>query len=97
MKLPDLLEYGLLVSGDELVRDRPKKGNSYRAWITENGAVKIEDGRAFSSPSRAAMEAADVGSYDGWYAWTVTRLDKTLNDLRHDLRKLIDQQAESSD
>jgi hypothetical protein len=85
MKVLDLLEHGLISEGDELVWHRPKKGTSYRAHITENGAIRLENGGVYSSPSRAAMEAADVASYDGWYAWTVVRLGKNLNDLRHDL------------
>ncbi len=93
VKLPDLLEYGLLLPDDELLWERPKKGTSYRAWITDNAAIRIEDGGTYSSPSRAAMEAAQVASYDGWYAWTVVRLDKTLNDLRHDLTALLEGQA----
>jgi hypothetical protein len=89
MKVADLIEHGLVVPGDELEWVRPKKGTSYRATVTASGAILIESGSAFSSPSRAAMEAAGVASYDGWYAWTVTRLDRTLNDLRHDLHSLL--------
>jgi hypothetical protein len=47
--------------------------------------IRLADGRAFSSPSKAAAEAAGLASFDGWYVWTVTRLEKTLNDLRKDL------------
>jgi len=85
IKIPDLLDAGLIVEGDELEWKRPKKGEVHRANITANGSIKIADGRAFSAPSRAANEAADVVSYDGWYAWNVVRLGKTLNDLRYDL------------
>lgn len=85
IKLPDLLDAGLIREGDDLEWKRPKKGEVHHATITANGAIKLDDGRAFSTPSRAAMEAAQIASYDGWYAWTVMRLDKKLNDLRHDL------------
>jgi hypothetical protein len=88
IKIPDLLEYGLVEVGEPLTWSRPKKGTSYQASVTDNGAIQHTDGRSFSSPSRAAMEAADVASYDGWYAWKVDRLGKTLNDLRYDLKEL---------
>lgn len=94
IKLPDLLEYELLEPGDKLIWERPRKGTSYRASVTENGAIRLEDGRTFSSPSRAAMEAAQIPSYDGWYAWTVVRLGRTLNDLRHDLKALVNEQVD---
>ena len=106
MRLADLLEHGLLEPGDELVWDRPKVGTHYTATVLESGAVQLPDGREVSSPSRAAMLASDVRTpngelqaFDGWYAWTVKRLGKgkTLNDLRVDLREMIDQQAELSE
>jgi hypothetical protein len=48
----------------------------------------------FSSPSRAAMELADVPAYDGWHAWRVERLGgKTLDDLRRELADSVRQQG----
>lgn len=85
IKIPDLMEADLLFPGDELRWDRPRLGFTYHATVNENGSIQLADGRAFTSPSRAAMEAANVPAYDGWYAWTVLRVNKTLNDLRHDL------------
>jgi hypothetical protein len=61
-------------------------GSPDRASFTDNGSIQVDDGRSFSSPSRAAMEAAGVASYDGWYAWRVDAHDgKLLHDLRTDL------------
>ena len=83
VRLADLVEAGLLVPGDSLVWDRLRLGESYRATVTKNGALQLEDGRTFASPSRAAMEAAGVGSYDGWWAWRVVRLNsEVLKDVR---------------
>lgn len=87
IKIPDLLEAGLLLGGDSLVWVRPQKGEEYHAEVVDNGSVRLADGRAFTSPSRAAMEAADLPAYDGWYAWTVTRLGVRLDDLRRDLHE----------
>ncbi len=86
VRLTDLLEYELLAPGDELYWDRPQLGNRYEASVTETGAIRLSDGRVFSSPSRAGMEAAGIASLDGWFAWRVARLDGALlNDLRHRL------------
>jgi hypothetical protein len=39
-------------------------------------------GEEHRSPSGAAMAAAEVVSYDGWYAWRVGEGGPTLNELR---------------
>ena len=95
MKVSDLLEHGLVQPGDKLTWTRPQKGTSYEATITDNGAIQIQGGGTYSSPSRAAMEAADIPSYDGWYAWKVERVGKTLNDLRHELKAQLDAGAQA--
>lgn len=90
VRLTDLLEYELLESEDELYWDRPQLGNRYEATVTETGAIRLPDGRVFSSPSRAGMEVAGVPSLDGWYAWKVSRLGGALlNDLRHQLAATV--------
>jgi hypothetical protein len=82
----DLLEAGLLRSGDALTWERPRLGRTYRASVLENGGIELEDGRQFSSPSVAAMRAAEAPAVDGWYAWRVDRLQgRLLNDLRIEL------------
>lgn len=86
VRLDDLFDAGLLHPGDPLVWERPRLGDTYRATVAENGSITLADGRTFASPSRAAMEAANIESYDGWYAWRVDRPDgKLLLDLRAEL------------
>src|SRR2546425_3560316 len=75
VRISDLLDAELLRPRDELTWDRPKVGASYRTIVRENGSLEIEDGRAFSSPSRAAKEASGVPAYDGWYAWRLQGLN----------------------
>lgn len=86
LRLSDLIEAGLLSVGDELTWERPRFGTSYTATVTEDGALRLADGRVLGSPSRAAMEAANVPSYDGWMAWR-TKTGLLLADLRSDLLK----------
>jgi Restriction Enzyme Adenine Methylase Associated len=86
VRITDLLDAGLLVPGDTLRWTRPQLGQQYEATVTELGTITVSDGRTFSSPSRAAMDVADVAAYDGWHAWRVERLEgKTLDDLRREL------------
>ena len=82
----DLLDAGLIQPGDNLVWERPRLGVTYRASVAPSGAIVLDDGRQFASPSRAAKEAAEVPACDGWYAWRLPRLSGTvLHDLRGEL------------
>ena len=67
----DLLSVGLIASETELLWTRPRLGEIHRAWVTETGQLRLEDGRHFDTPSRAAKEAAGVDAYDGWEAWVL--------------------------
>lgn len=91
VRVADLLDGGLLHAGQALVWDRPRLGDRYTAEVIENGSIRLADGRTYSSPSRAAMEAAGIPSYDGWYAWRVEDPDgPSLQDLRVQLVKQHD-------
>lgn len=93
VQVPDLLDAGLVKPGQELTWNRPRVGETYRASVTETGQIRLEDGRECSSPSNAAMTAANVASYDGWYAWRVNEEgDQTL----HKLRVRLAQQREAA-
>ncbi len=79
----DLLDAGLLQPGEAVEFVRPRLGQRYEAVIQGGGAFQLSDGSIHQSPSRAAMQAADLVSYDGWYAWRVPRLGGTkLHELR---------------
>ena len=97
VRVSDLLDAGLLNAGDELVWERPKVGATYRAQVTENGAIELEDGRRFASPSRAGKEAAGMEALDGWHAWRVPARDRVkLDDLRHELALTLARETGSS-
>ena len=92
IRLTDLLEGGYVSSGDRLVWARPGTGEVYDATLTDNGCIKVEDGRVFSGPSRAATEVAGIPAYDGWQAWRVGGADGEL--LDHLRARLIRRWAE---
>ena len=84
VRTADLLENGLIQPDEQLVWVRPRRGEEFHAKVLENGSIELPDGRVFSSPSLAAIKAADIPAYDGW---CVPRLpeDPTLHDLRLEL------------
>lgn len=84
IQITDLIDAGLLNPGDCLTWERPRLGATYTATVTDTGALLLSDGRTFSSPSRAAMDAANVPAYDGWDAWR-TEDGTRLADLRTQL------------
>lgn len=69
----------------DLVWTRPRKGERHEATLLDNGRIKLADGQEFRSPSGAAMAAAQVVSYDGWYAWRIGEGGPTLDDLRRQI------------
>lgn len=83
--LTDLIEAGLLSTGDALRFKRPRLGQTYSATVTEAGTVSLEGGQEFRSPSRAAAVAADMPAVDGWHAWKVASTGRSLDELRQRL------------
>ena len=87
--IADLLDAGLLVAGDTLRFRRPRRGENHRAVVTASGALALDGGQEFRSPSRAATVAADLRAVDGWHAWT-TASSRSLDSLR---QQFLDQAA----
>jgi hypothetical protein len=68
-KLLPLIKAGIVNAGDVLIWERPRKGETHRATITEHGCIVLADGRAFTDPSPAAGELSG-GQVNGWKdAW----------------------------
>ena len=66
-------------------------GVTYRATVLANGSIRLDSGREFAHPSKAAKEAAGIEAYDGWRAWHVED-GRSLADLR---KQLLEQQSQS--
>ena len=64
---------------------RPRVGENHRAVVTASGALALDGGQEFRSPSRAAMVAADMKAVDGWHAWTMVTSGRSLDSLRQQL------------
>jgi hypothetical protein len=65
-ELNALVQAGLLYAGEELIWKR--RGASHRAIVTSGGALELEDGRIFDSPSGAARALAGY-EVNGWRNW----------------------------
>ena len=80
----DLLDAGLIKPDTPLTWARPRIGKTYKAQVLSTGDIRFDDGRTYSSPSRAAREAAGIVAYAGWHAWSVPD-GQTLSGLRAEL------------
>lgn len=90
VQISDLMDHELLAAGETLTWHRPRTGSMYSVTVTDTGGLKLESGAVVSSPSRAAMDAAAVGSYDGWTAWRNADgilLDELRRQMLHQLAK----------
>lgn len=85
VKLRDLIARNLLQPDAELRFERPRSGLVHRARVLPTGALELEDGRRFASPSRAAAAATDARAFDGWHAWAVEATGQSLDSLRQEL------------
>lgn len=88
--IADLIGVGLLAPGDALRFKRPRVGQAHKAIVTADGALSLEGGQEFRSPSKAAKVAADMPAVDGWHAWTLMSSGRSLDSLR---QELLDQVA----
>jgi CBS domain-containing protein len=88
--IADLLDARLLAAGDVLRFRRPRLGETHQAVVTPSGALALEGGQEFRSPSSAAKVAADMRAVDGWHAWTMVTSGRSLDWLR---QQLLDQAA----
>ncbi|WP_327243241.1 hypothetical protein [Streptomyces sp. NBC_01320] len=87
--LSDLVDAELLLPGEKLRFDQPRKGKIHRAEITDSGGVRFEE-YEYKSPSSAAAAAAEIRACDGWHAWALDSTGEMLDSLR---QKLLDQVA----
>ena len=73
----------LLRAGERIEYRRPKEGKVFVAGLTPEGNIQMEDGRTFSSLSRAAATLAGVGALPDWEVWLAPeRGGRRLMDIR---------------
>lgn len=87
--LRDLLDVGLLGTGDELVYRRPGLGVYRTGRVTAQGMLRLDDGRLFTTPS-AATTALGSPHQNGWVFWYRAHDGRTLLELRNEYRSTMD-------
>lgn len=79
-----LVRHGLIAAGDMLVYERPRRGDSFTATVTDDGWLALSDGRKARSPSGAIKLL--VGTTDnGFKAWRHFPSGKKLEELRAEI------------
>lgn len=82
LPLQDLIDVGLIEAGTPLFM-LPFASPPTEARITAQGTIRLQDGREYTDPSKAAAEAT---LYDPWYTWSVPG-GPTLGELRQRARE----------
>lgn len=74
-----ILEAGLLIPGETLVWDRPRKGERWVVTVTAEGKLRMDDGQEYASPTAAARAVG--GGSAGLTVWKRTSNGQKLSDI----------------
>jgi hypothetical protein len=81
-KLIDLINAGLVTSGEELIWVRRVAKKQHLAVVNADGSISTEDGKTHRTPSGAAKHLNGNKPVDGWLAWKIKRTGVSLGSLR---------------
>ncbi|KAB7791173.1 GmrSD restriction endonuclease domain-containing protein [Bifidobacterium leontopitheci] len=70
---------GLLIPGETLVWERPRKGERWTVTVTQDGRFRLEDGSEYTTPTAAARAAG--GHSAGLDVWRRTSNGEKLSDI----------------
>lgn len=84
VSMGDLVRAGLLMEGDVLVGTHLSR--TFRAGVMADGRIRTSGGSPFDSPSAAAMDVLNRGSWNGWLFWRLERTGDGLDVLRERFR-----------
>ena len=79
VSIAQVLEAGLLIPGETLVWDRPRKGERWVATVTAEGKLRMDDGNEYSTPTAAARAVG--GRSAGLTVWKRTSNGQKLSDV----------------
>jgi len=82
MTIKQLLDLGLLNTGELVIWNRRGLKTSHEATIQSDGSLLTEDGKRHRTPSGAAKHLNGNKPVDGWLAWKVKRNGLSLADIR---------------
>ena len=81
-KVIDLLQKGLLTSGQEIIWNRRVAKQVHIATVNQDGSITTADGIKHRTPSGAAKHLNGNKPVDGWLAWKVSSSSVSLAALR---------------
>lgn len=84
-KVIDLVQKGLLTSGQEIIWNRRVAKQVHIATVNQDGSITTADGVKHKTPSGAAKHLNGNKPVDGWLAWRVRSSLDTLAALRANL------------
>ena len=79
VSIAQVLEAGLLIPGETLVWERPRKGERWVATVTAGGKLRMDDGKEYATPTAAARAVG--GSSAGLTVWKRTSNGQRLSDV----------------
>ena len=79
VSIAQVLEAGLLIPGETLVWERPRKGERWVATVTAGGKLRMDDGKEYATPTAAARAVG--GSSAGLTVWKRTSNGQRLSDI----------------
>ena len=79
--IKDLVDGGLIKAGAEVACEQSWGRGRIVAKVTEDGKIRLQNGREFASPSGAAKAARGV-VVNGWVAWKDASTGRTLAQIR---------------
>lgn len=89
LRTSEILQAGLLVSGETLVWDRPQLGERYTVTITPEGGYKLPNGEVVENPSAAARLVAGQTTMSGLRVWRREADGRLLADIWETYRRRL--------
>ena len=77
--IKQIVAAGLLIPGETLVWERPRKGERWVATVTAEGKLRLDDGSEYSTPTAAARAVG--GGSAGLTVWKRTSNGQKLSDV----------------
>ncbi len=77
--IKQVLAAGLLIPGETLVWNRPRKGERWIAIVTAEGRLRMDDGKEYGTPTAAARSVG--GKSAGLNVWKRTSNGQKLSDV----------------
>ncbi|NMN00397.1 hypothetical protein G1C96_0976 [Bifidobacterium sp. DSM 109958] len=85
--ISQVIAAGLLIPGEKLVWERPRKGERWFATVTENGRFRLDDGSEYPTPTAAARAAAGGRRSGGLEVWKRVSDGRSLSDIWQTYRR----------